>query len=68
MVKNDIKEAGGRKCQGSRVEHRESCRSNEMEGRCKSNRRGDEVHPVTCGNKEETGLKLDDGDDDDSRC
>ena len=49
-------------CEGSRVEDRGSCRSNEMEGRCESNRGGDEVYPATFGNEEETGLKLDDDD------
>ena len=30
-----------------------------MEGRCESNRGGDEVYPATFGNEEKTGLKLD---------
>ena len=30
-----------------------------MEGRCESNRRGDEVYPATFGNEEKTGLKVD---------
>ena len=29
-----------------------------MEGRCESNRGGDEVYPTTVGNEEKTGLKL----------
>ena len=35
-----------------------------MEGRCESNCGGDEMHPATFENEEETGLKLDDDDDD----
>ena len=58
-----MEEAGGRECEGSRVEDRVSCRSNEMEGRCASNRGGDEVYPATFGNEEETRLKLDDDDE-----
>ena len=58
-----MEEAGGRECEGSRVEDRESCRLNELEGRNESNRGGDEVDPATFGNEEETGLKLDDDDD-----
>ena len=54
-----MEEAGGKECEGSRVEDRGSCRSNEIEGRCESNSGGDEVYPATFGNKEETGLKLD---------
>ena len=54
-AKNDMEGAGGRECEGSRVEDRRSCRSNEMEGRCESNRGGGEVYPATFGNKEETG-------------
>ena len=34
-------------------------RSNEMEGRCESDRGGDEVYPATFGNEDKTGLKLD---------
>ena len=30
-----------------------------MEGRCESDRGGDEVYPATFGNEEKTGLKLD---------
>ena len=41
------------------VEDRGSWRSNEMEGRCESDRGGDEVYPATFGNEEKTGLKLD---------
>ena len=37
MAKTDMEEAGGRECEGSVVENRGSCRSNEMEGRCESN-------------------------------
>ena len=58
-----MEEAGGRECEGSRVEDRGSCRLNEMEGRCESNRGEDEVYPATFGNEEETGLKLDDDDE-----
>ena len=53
-------EAGVRECEGSRVKDRGSCRSNEMEGRCESDRGRDEVYPATFGNEEETGLKLHD--------
>ena len=53
--KNDIKEAGRRECEESRVEDRRSCRSNKMEGRCESDRGGDEVHPATYGDEEKTG-------------
>ena len=42
----------------SRVEDGRSCRSNEMEGRCESNRGGDEVYPAAFGNEEENELKL----------
>ena len=59
-AENDMEEAGGRECEGSRVEDQESCRSNEMEGRCESNRGGDEVYQ-RC-NQEETRLKLEDDD------
>ena len=59
-----MEEAGGRECEGRRVEDRGSCRSNEMEGRSESNRGEDEVYPATFANEEETGLKLDDDDDD----
>ena len=57
-----MEEVGERECEGSRVEDRGSCRSNEMEGRCESNRGGDKVYTATFGNEEETGLKLDDDD------
>ena len=60
MAKNDMEKAGGRECEGSRVEDRGSCRLNKMEGRCESNRGGDEVYSATFGNEEETVLKLDD--------
>ena len=46
-------------CEGSRVEDRGSCRSNEMEERSESNCEGDEVYPATSGEEEETGMKLD---------
>ena len=42
-----------------RVKDRENCRSNEMEGRCESDRGGGEVYPATFGNEEKSGLKLD---------
>ena len=58
-----MEKGGGRECEGSRVEDGGSWRSNEMEGRCESNRGGDEVYPATCGYEEKTGLKLDDDDD-----
>ena len=54
-----MEEAGGRECNESRVEDRESCRSNEMEGRHESDRGGDEVFTATFGYEEKTGLKLD---------
>ena len=47
----------------SRVEDRESSRSNEMEGRCESDREGDEVCPATFSDEEKTELKLDDDGD-----
>ena len=53
-----MEEAGGREREESRVEDRGSCRSNEMEGRCESDRGGDEVYPATFGDEERTGLKL----------
>ena len=59
-----MEEAGGRECERSRDKDRESCRSNEMEGRCESDRGADKVYPATFANEEETGLKLDDDDDD----
>ena len=61
-AKNDMEEAGGRECEGSRVKDRGNCRSNEMEGRCESNRGGNEMYPATFGNEEKIGLKLDDDD------
>ena len=54
-----MEEAGGRECEESRVKDRGSWRSNEMKGRCESNRVGDEVYPATFGNGQKTGLKLD---------
>ena len=53
-----LEEADGRECKESRVKDRGSCRSNEMEGRCESDRGGDEVYPATFGNEGKTGLKL----------
>ena len=58
-AKTDMEETGGRECEESRVQDRGSWRSNEMEGRCESNRGGDEVYSATFGNEEKTGLKLD---------
>ena len=58
-----MEEAGGREYEESRVEDRESCRSNEMERKCESDCGGDEVYPATFSDDEKTGLKLD-GDDD----
>ena len=58
-AKNDMEEAGGRECEESRVEDRESCRSNEIEGRCESNREGAEMYPTAFDVKEKNGLKLD---------
>ena len=49
-----MKETGVREYGESRVEDRGSCRSNEMEGRCESDRGGDEVYPATFGNEEKT--------------
>ena len=57
--KTDVEETVGRECEESQVEDQESWRSNEMEGRCESDRGGDEVYPAIFGNEEETGLKLD---------
>ena len=37
----------------------DSSRSNEMEGRSESDRRGDEVYSATLGDEEKTNLKLD---------
>ena len=54
-----MKEAGGREREESWFKDRGSWRSNEMEGRCESDCRGDEVYPATFGNEEKTGLKLD---------
>ena len=54
-----MEDAGGREFEGSRVKDRGSWRSNEMEGKYESDRGGDEVYPVTIGNEEKTGLKLD---------
>ena len=50
--------AGGRESEESPVKDRGSWGSNEIEGRCESDRGGDEVFPVTFGNEEKTGLKL----------
>ena len=54
-----MEEAGGRECEESLVKDRGSRRSNEMEGRCESDRGGDEAYPATFGNEKKTGLKLD---------
>ena len=54
-----MEEAGGREREESRVKHRVSWRSNEMEGRCESDRGGNEVYPATFGNEEKPGLKQD---------
>ena len=40
-------------------EDRGSCKLNEMEGRCESDRGKDEVYPATFGDEEKNGLKLD---------
>ena len=53
-AKNDMEEAGGRECEESRVEDLGNCRSNQMKGRCKSDRGGDVVLPVTFGGEEKT--------------
>ena len=53
-AKNDMEEARGRECEESWVEDRRSCRSNEMEGRCESDRGGDEVHLATFGDEEKS--------------
>ena len=58
-AKNDMEEAGGRECEEIRVKDRGICRSHEMEGRCESDRGGDEEYHATFGNEEKTGLKLD---------
>ena len=57
-AKNDMEKAGERECEESLVEDQGSCRSNEMEGRCESEHRRDEVYPATFGDKEKNGLKL----------
>ena len=57
-AKADMGEASGRKCEESRVKGRGSWRSNEMEGKCESDRGGDEVYPATFGNEKKSGLKL----------
>ena len=54
-----MEKAGGRENEKSQVKDRGSWRSNEMEGRCESDRGGDEEYPTTFGNEEKTGLKLD---------
>ena len=56
---SDMEEEDGREYEESRVENRKSWRLNDMEGRCESDRGGDEVYPATFGNEEKTGLKLD---------
>ena len=57
-----MEEAGGRECEKSRVEDRGSCRSNEMEGRSRSDC-GDEMYPATFGDEEKNGRKPSDDDD-----
>ena len=47
-------EAGGKEREESQVEDRGSCRSNEMEGKCKSDCGGDKVYPATFGDEEKT--------------
>ena len=42
-AKTDMEQAGRRECEECWVKDRGSWRSNKMEGRCESNRRGDEV-------------------------
>ena len=49
-----MEETGGRECEESRVEDRGNCRSNEMEGRCKSDCGRDEVHPAAFDDQEKT--------------
>ena len=44
-------EAGGRECEESRVKNRGSCRLNEMEGRCESDRARGEMYPAIFGNE-----------------
>ena len=52
-----MEEAGGRECEESRIEDQRSCRSNEMEGRSKSDRGGDEVYSATFGEEEKNRIK-----------
>ena len=59
-----MEEADGRECEESRVEDRGRCRSNEKEVRCESDRGENEVYPAIFGDEENTGLKLNDDDDD----
>ena len=47
-----MEEAGGRECEGSSLENRGSCRSNEVEERSESNRGGDKVYTATFENEE----------------
>ena len=54
-----MEKAGGRECEESRAKDGGSWRSNEMEGRCESDRGEDEVYSATFGNEKKTGLKLD---------
>ena len=49
-----MEEAGGRECEESRVEDAESCRSNEMKGRCENDCGRDEVYLATFGDEEKT--------------
>ena len=53
-----MEETGGRECEESRIEDRGSCRSNEIEVRCESNRGRDELYPATFADEEKIGLKV----------
>ena len=57
-AKNDMKQAGGRECEESRVEDQGSCRSNEMEEGVKAIAKGMRMHPATFDDEEKSGLKL----------
>ena len=54
-----MEETGERECEESQAKDQGSRRSNEMEGRCERNCRGDEVDLATFGNKKKNELKLD---------
>ena len=54
-----MEKAGGRECEKCLVEDRGSCRSNEMEGRCKSDHGRSEVYPATFFDEEKAGLIVD---------